>query len=895
MDSFSVVVLILIIGIVFVIYLLKTSYSISKKTPEIAQNEPPSSIDDQSKLLQVEEFLTLINDARKDYFRHSYKEELKSRYEPLFQQVSRISDRKFSTNPQVIQFKQVYSNLDSNVPTWNEAYCERELIENKDLFDCIDRKSLDEQQRRAVVVDEDNNLVLAGAGTGKTFTISAKVKYLVDRKNVNPDEILVISFTDKSTKEILKRISKQLKIGVVAKTFHKLGLNIIGQGRGSRPVVCENSELSKIVGDYFQNAIEKNPKVMQDLIEFFGYYLNIPEDVGKYNRQSAINEDSRDLDFETLKSMVDREANSQKSSKRTIQGEYVRSLEEVTIANFLYLHGVKYIYEMEYRYPTGDSSHKKYTPDFYLVDYDIYLEHFGINEYDRVPWLSPDKERQYVDGIRWKRTLHDKNKTHLIETYSYQNKNGELQDALDSLLKSNEVVYKQVDIKDVYHKVLSNKKDEYLKEFYKLISTFIKLFKSRGYSESDFDLLKTIALKEKNQFLKKRTLLFISIVKPIYLQYENYLKQSGKIDFEDMINQAADLINQGQVPINYRYIIVDEYQDISDGRFRLIKAIKQKTNAKVMAVGDDWQSIYRFAGSDINLFTNFAKQLGFTETLKIERKYRNSQELLDIAGHFVTKNPIQLQKKLVSDLHNISPIKIVRYKHDPLTAIKYAIEQISNLVEGDGKILLLGRTNYDVKVFTPDDGNISTPSNTNHEFKINSNGADVTVEFDPYPGLSISFLTVHKVKGLEEENVIVLNMANSLLGFPNKMSDDPVLSLVLTEPDEYHYAEERRLFYVALTRTKNNVYLITPDQNPSVFVEELLKDHDISQVLIADNGNNRNKPICPRCKIGYLKVKTNSYDGSKFLGCSRWDECEYTQNIDDVNDDEDDDWKDIPF
>ena len=173
MDFNEFVVWIIVIAVLTVIYFSIRDNPNSKKTPEIAQNEPPSSIDYQSQLLQVEEFLTLINDARKDYFRHSCKEELKSRYEPLFQQVSRISDRKFSTNPQVIQFKQVYSNLDSNVPTWNEAYCERELIENKDLFDCIDRKSLDEQQRRAVVVDEDNNLVLAGAGTGKTFTISA--------------------------------------------------------------------------------------------------------------------------------------------------------------------------------------------------------------------------------------------------------------------------------------------------------------------------------------------------------------------------------------------------------------------------------------------------------------------------------------------------------------------------------------------------------------------------------------------------------------------------------------------------------------------------------------------------------------------------------------------------
>lgn len=203
---------------------------------------------------------------------------------------------------------------------------------------------------------------------------------------------------------------------------------------------------------------------------------------------------------------------------------------------------------------------------------------------------------------------------------------------------------------------------------------------------------------------------------------------------------------------------------------------------------------------------------GASQFLKIEKTYRNSQELIDIASSFVTQNPNQLIKNLKSDKHIEKPIKSFFYKKDIFEAVEKAIKDIISEFGTEKDILLLGRTKFD----------ISPIIKNNNLFKINEDFSKIT--YTPIPNLNINFLTVHKSKGLEADNVIVLNMQNSLLGFPNKISNDPVLSLVLNDSEDYEYAEERRLFYVAITRTKNRTYLIAPEKNYSIFLKEMINN-----------------------------------------------------------------------
>ena len=322
----------------------------------------------------------------------------------------------------------------------------------------------------------------------------------------------------------------------------------------------------------------------------------------------------------------------------------------------------------------------------------------------------------------------------------------------------------------------------YLKD---IIKTFINLFKSNNYSISSFE---TFFQKNKNEhFITKqiRHNEFLKLVKQIYLSYEDYLEYTQTIDFHDMINEATKIVNnEGIYP--YKYIIIDEYQDTSLNKCEFIKAIQSKTDAHLIAVGDDWQSIYRFTGSNLEIFTNFKKYFPNTKIIKLNKTYRNSKELLKVTRKFITKNPYQIDKKIQSNKTNF-PIYVYYYKNN--------IKEIWNKIINETKeeTLVLGRNNKDINQI-------------------------------PYLNKHMKYMTIHKSKGLEEDKVIIINLQNTITGLPNKNQESEYLKYVLPSLDNYPYAEERRLFYVALTRTKSSVILLTPKENPSIFINELLKD-----------------------------------------------------------------------
>ncbi|MEQ8156520.1 MAG: UvrD-helicase domain-containing protein [Clostridiaceae bacterium] len=698
---------------------------------------------------------------------------------------------------------------------------------------------------------------------------------------------------------------------------------LITENRKTRPDIVE--DLSKLIDSYFSEIVNyKDMKQIYQLITYFSCYLNIPKDLeefenlgeyhdfyrnidfetikGKFGRKekmknefvelSAIdpkeletidnkNNDSnsrRNMDFE-IKEIISNEADGLKAEKQTLQGERVKSLEELMIANFLFLNGINYIYEFAYPHDTGDKYKKHYRPDFYLPDYDIYIEHFGITKDCKVPWLSKIEEKKYLEGIGWKRSVHKRNCTRLLETYSFYNKDGELLEKLEEKLKKAGIKFRKIDYLDIYKKVFYNKNDNYFGEFKKLIASFIGLYKSNGYGEAHFTKLKMDIMQMKNVFLKQRSNLFIDIVRPIFIKYQEYLESNGFIDFNDMINIATSIVKQGDVKFKYKYIIIDEYQDISKGRFNLIKEIKNETKAKVMCVGDDWQSIYRFAGSDISLFTDFRKYFGYYELLKIESTYRNSQELINIAGSFIMKNPKQLKKNLKSVKRKREPIRMVSYDTEIAKALEKSIEEIVSAFGDDTEITILGRNNFDIEIIEKD------KSTLNKNFKLIKQNGQVLVKYRKYPELKMTFLTVHRSKGLEADNVIVINLENKTTGFPNRIADDPILKLVLADKEEYDFAEERRLFYVALTRTRNTTYLLTPTQRQSAFSEEISRYFHIDP-MPAERVSALNESLsCPRCQKGHLVIRSRKSDDKKFIGCSNNPFCDMTfNNVEIIND-----------
>lgn len=826
---------------------------------------------EQSKPLleQINQFFTDFAQSKDSYISNTEKNYYKSSWEPLFLTIRKKKFNKAIPNFQQIQcFMEFFANLEAEVENHNAQFVQSEIAAHDNFLSDIDGKSLDTQQRTVVVTDEDNVLVLAGAGSGKTLTIAAKVKYLCQIKNINPRDILLISFTNKSAEEMTERIQSKLGIPVEASTFHKLGLNIIKESLQYRPKVFD--DLNSFVHGLFEGDLLQHPDFVQSLTEYFAFYLDIPEDMSAKQSLGELYEKEKSLDLETLKSKYDKEKyidtikDERKEGLKTLRDERVKSLEEIKIANFLFTQGVEYEYERDYPFESDDPQRKNYQPDFYLPEYDIYLEHFGITRDNTVPWLSPVEEKKYLDGIEWKRQFHQQNGTKLIETYSYYASEGILFEQLERILKENAIPLQPRDFNDIFEIIYSKKSNKYFSDFISLCCTFISLFKARSYDMEELDRMILACIQQDNKFIAARNRIFLSIVKYVLSQYQQYLEETKSIDFSDMINLATKQVENGCEIYNYKYIIVDEYQDISLARFRLLKSILNRTKARFLCVGDDWQSIYRFAGSDIALFTKFEDYLGFTKLLKIEKTYRNSQQLIDEASHFVTKNPNQLQKSLTSDKALRYPLVFWGIDSNFSEVLNLVLKKIIMDFGADKSILLLGRTNYDRKLLEG-----------SGLFLFRREQRAEKIVYREYPQTPISFLSVHKSKGLEADNVVLLNFTNDRLGFPNQIADDKVLDFVLTDGCTFPFEEERRLFYVAITRTKNRTFILTENKNPSVFFKEFKQSDAVCFVSIK-SAEDKGQAKCPRCKTGdLLKVSKN---GKTFVGCSNFPRCDYTIN-----------------
>ena len=587
-------------------------------------------------------------------------------------------------------------------------FIKKELKEKNEFFSDIAGINLDLQQRVAVIKNEHNNLIIAGAGTGKTATIVARVSYLVTYKNILPHEILLISFTKASAEEMRERISK-LNITLDVKTFHALGLSILREYKDIS--VIDENDRNTIFKDFFYDKIHE-ASMYEILINFFSL-------------------------------------NNQGSNYRminTLKGHKVRSEGEKNISNFLFLHGVKYEYE-----------HK---PNFKIF-----------------------KE----DG----ETFH-------LEYY-------ELDESFKEMLNEKGIVLKEISLD-----VLKQKYDEINKDSkLNIFKSFLDLFKSNKFTAENIEQFKQTA--------SERQLAFLKIFSEFYKFYEEYLKRENKIDFNDMINLSVDALDFVKTP--YKHIIIDEFQDTSISKANLIKAIREQNNAVIFAVGDDWQSIYRFSGADISIFTKFETFFGFTEEGYIEKTYRNSQKLINIAGNFIMKNPEQKKKNLISNKGDFLKNPVVIYAFDKAinnSKIDAFLECLNFITKKttSKEVMLLGRTNYDWYFLKDLNG-----------FKILKQDKYTEIKFDGST-LNIKFYTIHGSKGLEASEVIILNSESS--SFPSKRNSDEVLSYVLTEKDTFLDAEERRLFYVALTRTKNHTFILTSMQSESYFVKEIKKMSGVS-------------------------------------------------------------------
>lgn len=578
------------------------------------------------------------------------------------------------------------------------------------IYGKIENNYLDSNQIDSIINNSDNQLVVASAGSGKTTTIIGKVKYLIKTNKALPNEILILSFTSSSSKEMKERIEKEINTEIDVYTFHKLGLEIIKKSSLNIPNIYTENISSFIINTLYE--LIKDSNYISNLVNF---YISIKN-----------------------------------NELITLKGENVRYKIEVSIANFLYVNNIKYIYNNS----------------FYLTDYNVYIN--------------------YKNNIKLKNNI-------IINT-KYLNIQSLINELLKYKVKINPVSNKEL------LKILKN--NGFYIEMSSIFETLINLIKNNNQTIKN---IKKIKLNHNDKVL-------LSLLEPIYLRYNEYLKINNLIDFNDMINLSTNCIKENLFIHNYKYVIVDEYQDISHGRFNLLMSLRNQKFYKLFCVGDDWQSIYRFSGSDISLITNYEKYVGSSYITRIENTYRFSSFIADISSKFIMKNPNQIKKKVNSKLNYKNAIKIIE-KNNYKECLNELEKELLKL-ENYSTIYILGRYKSDLEILK---------NNKNFYQEYNYKDKCLDIIYSKRIDLNIKFLTIHSSKGLQSDYVIILNNKNSGMSFPSKITDLSLINLLLDNSDDYPYSEERRLFYVALTRCKKKVFLLSISNNKSIFIKEIEK------------------------------------------------------------------------
>ena len=727
---------------------------------------------------------------------------------------------------------------ESDIEAIRRQYVTRQLKHYSVFFDRVESKPLTERQREACVIDEDNNLVLAGAGTGKTSTMVGRAGYLIESGHARAEEILMLAFANKAAAEMQERIDLRLgKCGITASTFHKLGKDIIAKVEGQQPSLTplaeDSDSLASKVNQWFEQHL-KTPEYRQLTIEYFQYHL-YPE--------------ANPFDFESEGAYYDYII---ANDIRTLKGEAVKSLGECLVANYLFKQGIDYQYEAQYEYKTASPLHRQYQPDFYLPEYGIYIEYCGI---DRQGNTAPYVNRwQYHQSMDWKRQLHAEKNTCLIELYHYEMQEGGLFRSIDTQLAEQNVKYQPLPDEAVLETL---REFGAISNFAALLADLLKRYRANCYEigqvEATIDSAPNPA----------QITAAMKLLRPILSDYQALLDQERHIDFDDMIGKAIRYVQDGRFNSPWRYILVDEFQDISEARARLVRYLRDAVqDCSLFCVGDDWQAIYRFTGSDLSFTTAFEEKFGATKVTALDLTFRFNNSLSDVATRFVLTNPYQVQKQLNSLRKiNYPAVSILREDNRPQkksnepSRLEKVIERIAQIAESGSTVYLLGRYGFNLP-----------------------GKSELKLLIARFPNLKLERYTIHASKGKEADYVIVLGLETGKYGFPSQKTTHPLLDALLPPVEDFPHAEERRLFYVALTRARHRAYLIADMAVASVFVVELLKSDfeiELNEFSTSLTQQLFHMLKCMKCKTGTL-VSRQSQFGS-FYGCNKYPLCSHKE------------------
>lgn len=750
-------------------------------------------------------------------------------------------------------------DIASEIAIRNEETMRRELEKRSRFFANVERSPLTEEQARAVICFDNRVQLVAAAGSGKTSVMIARAAYAVARGFVAPERILLLAYNRDAARELQERVTERFAAvgvpseGVRAQTLHAFGYDAIGQATGRRPSLASwlsvnpqagtRRHLHKIVED-----LKSSDPAFRTSWEFYRLLL------GRFPRPA-----------EALESEAhDARDGSGRGTYQTYQGDLVRSMGEQKIADWLWLNGIEYEYERDYPIDTRTSTRRQYKPDFHYPKIEAWHEHWALGRNG----APPDKPgwEHYSEDMAWKMRLHAKHGSDLIQTTHHEvlmSETGTDKLAAELIKRGLQPELQLERVTTSKQAILALKDKDILDVF----ASFLVHVKSGQMTRPQMDV-RLVDYAERLGLDRAKA--FLDIFWRVFERWEADLATEEAVDFEDMTLRAAELFESGAADHPFDLILVDELQDSSRSRARLIRALLNRPGQFLLGVGDDWQSIYRFSGSDMSVMTRFHEWFGTGPRLILTNTFRCTQTICDIAADFIQRNPEQLRKTMRSAVDPAGPSLHIQGvpPHERVSgnepsdrriarAVGKALDDLSDLVHRKEiaptrgarvTVDILGRYNFESQLLPA-----QLPGN-----------------------LQVTFRTIHSAKGLEADCIIIPRAIADTYGLPSLIEDDPLLALAMSDTDGFPHAEERRLFYVALTRARRRAVIVTDEQALSPFVAELLRERrDSSQLTTSDLDPRLGSP-CPLCNVGHLKVSMTSRQ-SRMLVCSARPSCSFTE------------------
>jgi len=665
-----------------------------------------------------------------------------------------------------------------------------------------DLSNLNDKQREAVVSEDKRLLVLAGAGSGKTKTLLQKLIYLIEEKGVSPSSILAITFTKNATNEMIDRLiisadttgqyesmlfdKRKSKVdkdkerftnqkkykwieGLTVRTFHSFcysilrnyGVNefdnkfrIIGDEKRD-----EEDELSKHVAP--ETVFEVVHKLLIEQCEDTEFLLQLKRYVLDYI-----------IDKIHLKKNDNRFLPKDGKYFTTLDGTKVRSKSEQFIADWFYRHSIKYEYE-----PLLNVKDFSFHPDFFIPDANLYIEHVSDKSYS-----TKDKEEQFQKGNLL-----------LVKTYESMTKDSALfNHTLDKVVKNR--------LPANYHKTVSLTYKEELNGYYEDVKDFVaQIIRITDMIKvENIDL--TVVLENARKDQHERVRNFYELAIPIVQKYIQYCTNKSFLDFNDLISRSTSLFKNYQDIANkykskYQYILVDEFQDVNNLQVELIKLLLTE-QTQLFCVGDDWQSIYGFRGSNVSYIVDFEKYFPNSKVVKLNLNYRSTQNIVGASNEVIKHNKFKVEKEIHSSKQ--SEHKIVVYSgNSEEENIQFCFDKVQELLED-------GLTNDDI-LFLYRRSKMYSP----YFFRFKNENVKVQSK------------TIHAAKGLESKVVFIIGLTEGSGGFPDIWLEDRIFQVIKKANHDLLLEEERRLFYVAITRAKDKLFLITEKGNESSFIKEI--------------------------------------------------------------------------